>query len=339
MSSSRSRLGELAIVFAAVAALASTILLGVPPASAQTPATLGWTLEPASATGVPTQRSFFDYSLSPGDAIQDFLRLSNTGDHARTFQIYAADAYTTDQGGFALHLRNEGRTGVGAWVSLPFTTRTVAAGTAVTFPFQLGVPHDASPGDWAGGVVAIATDGSTTPSTSGVRIEQGVAARVYVRVRGPLHAALTVTDIRTRTTGGTWAPLGAPGRMTVTYRVVNSGNVRMNGRATIDIADAFGHVVKTIGPRRLPDLLPHESTDVSETWTGLPLFGFRYRTRVVLDAPDIHSVAEATPVWHASTPSFAAVALTIAGVSYLLVHLAHTMSRRRRRHAEQLVPA
>lgn len=323
----------------ASATIAAAIVLSAQPSFAQTPPTLGWTLEPAAATGAPTQRSFFDYSLSPGDAIQDYLRLANASDHDRTFQIYAADAYTTDQGGFALHLRNEGRTGVGAWVSLPFTTTTVAAGTAVTFPFQLGVPHDASPGDWAGGVVAIATDGVATPSTSGVRIEQGIAARVYVRVRGPLHPALTVTDIKSRAAGGTWAPLGAPGRMTITYHVVNSGNVRMNGRATIELTDAFGHVVKTIGPRDLPDLLPHESADVSETWTGLPLFGFRYRTRVVLDAPDVHAVAEGTAAWHASAPSIVALAATLAGVAYLLVHLAHTMSRRRRRHADQLVPA
>src|SRR3954469_20236952 len=119
------------------------------------PAPAGWTLEPAAATGAGG-RSFFDYTLAPGEAVQDYVKLSNLSNHARTFILYAADAYTTQQGSFALRLRDQPRTGLSSWVSLPFTKRTVPAGTSVTFPFQMGIPREADPGDWAGGIVALA---------------------------------------------------------------------------------------------------------------------------------------------------------------------------------------
>src|SRR3954471_7312806 len=114
-------------------ALGSTFALASP-ARAQSASPSGWTLEPASATE-GGGRSFFDYTLAPGEAVQDYVKLSNLSDHARTFILYAADAYTTQQGSFALRLRDQPRTGLSSWVSLPFTKRTVPAGTSVTFPF------------------------------------------------------------------------------------------------------------------------------------------------------------------------------------------------------------
>src|SRR3954454_21535266 len=100
------------------------------PKPTDTADTGGWTLEPASATGAGG-RSFFDYTLAPGEAVQDYVKLSNLSNHARTFILYAADAYTTQQGAFALRVRDQPREGLAAWVSLPFTRRTVPAETSV----------------------------------------------------------------------------------------------------------------------------------------------------------------------------------------------------------------
>src|SRR3954451_2759790 len=219
-------------------AVGSTFALTSPahaqPKPTDTADTAGWTLEPASATD-GGGRSFFDYTLAPGEAVQDYVKLSNLSDHARTFILYAADAYTTQQGAFALRLRDQPREGLSSWVSLPFTKRTVPAGTSVTFPFQMGIPRETTRGDWAGGIVAVADEtGADSPeqATSGVRVEHGVAARVYSRVKGPLHPELTVTNVDVDSSGGAYAPLGSDGKVTITYGVVNSGNVRLSGRVS-----------------------------------------------------------------------------------------------------------
>lgn len=328
----------------ALLALATSITLAAP-AHAQTPPGLGWTLEPATATGAGAGRSFFDYSIAPGAAVQDFVKLSNLTDRQRTFILYSADAYTTEQGGFALRLRDQPRDALGAWVSLPFTTRTVAPGTSITFPFQLGIPRETSPGDWAGGIVAVATDDVTVADpareSTGVHIEQGVATRIYARVKGALHAALTITSVDVDSSGGAWAPLGSKGQLSVRYEVVNTGNVRLAGTASVEITDVFGRTVKTIPARQLPELLPRDHTVVSEMWNGPPLIGFRYRARVVLDAGGQHTARSTPAVWHLSLALFLG-AIGVLWVVWLAVaHRRGVVARLRRirRHpSPDLVP-
>jgi hypothetical protein len=326
-----------------VAILSATLAPAAAAAQTGTPA--GWTVEPASASG-GGGRSFFDYTLAPGEAVQDYVKLSNLSDQARTFVIYASDAYTTQQGAFALRTRDQPRGGLSSWVSLPFTTRTVPAATSVTFPFQLGIPREAAPGDWAGGIVAVevddaaATDASDAParSSSGVRIEHGVAARVYARVKGPLHPALTVTKLDIDSSGGAWAPFASGGRVSVSYDVTNSGNVRLTGSVSVEITDLFGKTVARLDAHQLPDLLPNDQTSVTETWEGAPLIGFRYRARVIVDAGGVITTRSTGPVWHLSVPVIALALALVALARWLMVR-AVRFARQRSSRSKELVVA
>lgn len=304
-----------------------------PSAAAQS--TGRWAFEPSSATGDAVNRSSFDYTLSAGSAVQDFVRLSNGTDHDMTFTIYAADAYTTAQGAFALRLRDQPRSGVGAWVSLPFTTRTVAAGTVATFPFQLGVPAGIAPGDWAGGIVAVASTTSGSGPSNGLTIEQGSGVRVYVRVKGTLHPSLAVTRFDSAWSGGAWSPVAGSGTATFTYAVANDGNVRLGGTAQLEVADAFGHTVKRFEPRHLPELLPGDTTTVTETWDGLPNLGVRLRPRLVVQAPDVEVVRQSAPVWHVPVP----INLGVLAVLALLTFATRALFRLRRRRVAVPRPA
>ena len=286
-----------------------------------------WSFEPSSASGAEVNRSSFDYTLSPGSAIQDFVRLSNGTGHDISFTIYSADAYTTAQGSFALRLRDQPRNGVGAWVSLPFTSRTVAAGTVATFPIQLGVPAGTAPGDWAGGVVAVATTAGATGTANGLTVEQGNGVRIYVRVQGSLHPSLTITKFDSRWSGGAWSPLAGSGSATFTYAVANDGNVRLGGTATLEITDAFGHTVKRFEPRSLPDLLPGDTSTLTETWDGLPAFGVRLQPRLVVQTPDVEVVRDAASVWHVPVP----VNIAVLALATSIVLAARALLRLRRR--------
>lgn len=93
----------------------------------------------------------FQLELAPGAAALDTAIASNRSGKEMTFKVYAADALTTDQGGFALRARDEPQSGVGQWVKLPVDTVTISAGAQQEVPFRLSLPADASPGDYAGG--------------------------------------------------------------------------------------------------------------------------------------------------------------------------------------------
>jgi hypothetical protein len=256
-------------------------------------------LKPAGADGASGSRTFFDHHVEPGHAVRDLARLANLTDHPLTFNLYAADAYTTPDGGFALRLEGDPREGVGAWVSLPTGAITVPAKSAVTFPLQIGVPADATPGDWAGGVVAsIAAPAEGPDGPSGVVIEQGVAARVYVQVAGPLEPALSVRDVDLDLDGGSWAPLGHSAGARVSYDVANTGNTRISGKAHVEISDALGRTIKTLPDQTFKDLLPSEDLTFTESWEGIPLTGMRLRARVVATTDGVSSESWSPGAWH-----------------------------------------
>jgi hypothetical protein len=258
-----------------------------------------WSLEPAGLDGAPSGRRFFDHEIAPGEALQDRATLSNFTDHSLTFNLYAADAYVTDDGGFAVRLRDDPREGVGAWVSLTTDSIAVPAKSSVSFPLQIGVPRDATPGDWAGGIVAsLAAPASPEEGPPGLVIEKGVAARIYVRVSGPRHPAVDVRHINLDAGTMSLAPVTGAAHGTVSYDVVNTGNTRLSGSAHVEIEDVFGRTVHRFPDRPFSDLLPEAHVTMSESWEGIPLTGIRYHARVVLTADEIRIVSSSAGAWH-----------------------------------------
>src|SRR5262245_34876073 len=81
--------------------LASALVLApVPGAAAQPlrqatavadPPPITWSVEPTDADG-DDDRASFAYAVDPGTQINDFVAISNFGDEATTFDVYATDA-------------------------------------------------------------------------------------------------------------------------------------------------------------------------------------------------------------------------------------------------------
>ena len=280
--------------------------IGPSPASAE--GNGAWSLKPAGADGTTGSRSFFDHQVEPGHAVRDLARLANLTDAPLTFSLYAADAYTTADGGPRCTSRPTPGPASGPRVSLPADTITVPAESAVTFPIQIGVPADAAPGDWAGGVVALhrgpgrRDGGATWPGG-----RAGGRRRIYVRVGGPLQPSLAVNDVDLDVERLSWAPVGQPARAEVSYAVANTGNTRVTGEARLEITDTFGRTVRTFPDRTFTDLLPAEDMTFTETWAGLPLTGIRYRAHVVATAQDVSTEASSPGAWH--PPALVLVAL------------------------------
>ncbi|WP_460369396.1 WxL protein peptidoglycan domain-containing protein, partial [Actinocorallia lasiicapitis] len=237
--------------------LAAGLLLA--PASAPA-ADFSWSVQPSGPKG-PTGRDYFVYTVAPGQTVRDTVGITNRGDKPLTFRIYPTDAFTTEDGSFALLTADKQPSDVGSWVRTGLTTVTVKPGKRADVPFTLKVPRNATPGDHTGGVLAAVTEQQTTADGQRVNVDRRVAARVYLRVNGPVTAKLEVDRIAASAKG----PIVGSGTVTVTYRVRNTGNVRLKARAHVATEAALAGAQGRPADRDIPELLPGSSMTFTDT--------------------------------------------------------------------------
>ncbi|MEU0958735.1 DUF916 domain-containing protein [Micromonospora aurantiaca] len=322
---------------AALAAALLAVLLGPPaageaaprPAPSADPGAVRWAVQP-SGPGGPTGRNYFTYDLAPGDSVTDHVGVTNLGDRPLTFAVYGTDAYTTTDGAFALLPSDRAATDVGAWIGVERRSWTVQPGRRADIPFRLTVPRNATPGDHTGGVIAAVAQDGVTADGQRVRLDQRIAARVYLRVAGEVRPAVTVESVRV----GYDTPLNPIGRadLTVTYRIRNSGNVRVGGTGAVVVDGPGGWTLSRTSPVDLPELLPGAEFTVTERVTGVPP-ALRLTATVDLAPTTVDTalppVQRTASVW--ATPWLLIAALAAAGPWLYL--------RRRRRRPTSAAPS
>jgi uncharacterized membrane protein len=218
---------------------------------------------------------------------------------------------------------------VGAWIELGQDQYTVEPGRRVEIPFELTVPRDATPGDHAGGIVGANTEPEQVVDAEGATVDlmRRIGARVYLRVEGPLEPQLDITELDLSVDASVWPFPG--GEAKVTYRVTNTGNVRLTPRADLDLEGLLGHGVATVPGRTLPELLPGSSVlvEVETDASAWPLD----RVEARLDVQGTNAQVTRTVTTWSISPSL----IVIVG---LLVALGVWWQRRRRRQRQAANP-
>jgi hypothetical protein len=313
---------------AAVVALGVLGLVAAPTASAADNGT--WSVFPTTPEGTPPRTSF-SFEVAAGSTLTDSVSIKNNGDLVLRMQLYAADAFNAaGGGGFALLQQGERNTDVGVWVKLAKDTVTIAPGKEVAVPFTMVVPRNATPGDHAGGIVAVNAAAEGVQESDGVTvgIKRAVGTRIYTRVQGPLSASMSVTDVSLDVTEKALIPFVQQGKARVTYTVVNTGNTRLSPDQALRITGLFGQTLEQPSLPRAPELLPGSTITLVQEWDSVPAFNqANVRVEMVaIDAQAGNAVAagDAT-VWIVPWPFFLAVGLLI-----LLIWLAIRWSRRGR---------
>lgn len=267
-----------AIVVAAVPVVPTAAAAGVPTAGASTvrPATalstvdedFVWAVQP-SGPGGPSGRSQFVYDATPGQQLTDHVAITNLSRAELTVTVYGTDAFNSAEGGFALLPASQKPVDLGAWTAVTGAgTFSVAAGKQVVLPFTVTVPANATPGDHAGGIIASVAQARTGDNGQVVNVDRRVAARVYLRVAGTLTPALLVDELQV-SRDASWNPFGGS-TVTVTYRLRNTGNVRVTATAGVRMSGPFGWTLATTDRLAVPELLPGNAITVTEQITGLP---------------------------------------------------------------------
>ncbi|MGE6738000.1 DUF916 domain-containing protein, partial [Streptomyces sp. NPDC059900] len=199
----------------------------------------------------------------------DKVTVSNLAKEPVTFLLYAADAYNTPRdGGFAVREPAEKQRSVGVWTRLARSEVTVPAGGRTTVPFTVTIPRSASPGDHPGAVIALDKRVARAKGT-GVGIRQAVGARIYLQVNGERKPGLSVQDVRFDYEVPLVPGLGKDA--TVTYTLVNSGNVQLEPRVDLKAKGLFGRTSFDSAGNKLPaELMPGQRVRITQKWAAPP---------------------------------------------------------------------
>jgi hypothetical protein len=251
--------------------------MAVPPsADAVTAPHAGWSIAPAGSTpGSTSSRSDFELAAKPGQILTDRFVVANRTAAPITFNLYSADAVNTKVGGaFALKLANEEQLDVGKWITLPTDKLVLPASTQAAVPYTIRIPMDASPGDHSGGVVAQdATPSIVTKGSVRVPVLEGAGVRVYVRVAGPIHPSLAVTNPQIVYSYPALAWLTGSGKGRVVFDVANTGNMRQDVAVHVKAVSLFGSTIKSYAKISVPALLPGSTTVLTEPAIPFPRAG------------------------------------------------------------------
>ncbi|RJQ89630.1 WxL protein peptidoglycan domain-containing protein [Amycolatopsis panacis] len=309
--------------------------LGVSPAALAQPSgdrvTFG--VRPATAKA-PDQRNAFTYSATPGARITDYLAVSNVGASPVELRIYASDAFNTPEGGFDLLAAKRKPLELGLWAVPGKDSVSVPARSTAIVPFTVTIPANATPGDHAGGIVASLATEQTQANGQKLAVEQRVGARIYARVSGELHPALSITDLSVDYHGS----LLGRGEATMSYVVRNTGNVRLSGKQWAKVSTPWGSTVDAPDLAAIPELLPGSSMKMSTKVGGLLPAGWLTGT-VHVDPITVTGQADPSAPAAEESATVAAIPwLYLAVFVVLVLALVFWIRRRRRRRGTPTEP-
>jgi hypothetical protein len=263
--------------------------------------------------------------MGVGGTYSDNVAVYNYGTTALQLSVFAADLENGDNGDIAVGLQGAGFNDAGGWVKLAAKVIAVTLppqtkngpGRAI-LPFHIEVPNDAIPGDHGAAIVATLSTLGKNPQGENVKLDQRIATRIYLRVAGPLHASLSVENVKVKY-HGTANPAGT-GSAIVTYTVHNTGNVRLAATQQVSVTGLLGMKSKTAAPPNVELLFPRSSQTVTATVTGVLATVFE-RAQVTV-TPLLFQDQTPTPTSPAhGTKSFYAVPWTLLGVIVLVIVL------------------
>jgi hypothetical protein len=250
------------LVMAGLAGTAADMLF---PGAAHAEDTQGFSGAPADGDHSDPTRTRYSFSAEPGQTINDFYYIENSGTVAQDISVYATDAFNAADGAFSLLGSTIPATGIGTWVTIDGAPRevvTLAPQSSKVVAITISVPPNARPGDHVGGIIA-----SAVGSDGQVKLERRVASRLYIRISGELQPGLTVGGLTAN-----YQPDLNPfnGKVILTYTVKNTGNIALGGNSASSVSGLFGVSLSGIARSSIPELLPdgtHEvTTEVPGVW-------------------------------------------------------------------------
>jgi hypothetical protein len=216
-------------------------------------------------------RPYFSWSASPGSFLNDQVALVNFGVIPVTITVFVTNAVSTPHGGTAFLSRGKAHGGLAAWVKLRMPhgspVITIAPRSKVFVPVSAVFPKNATPGDHVGAIVASLTSVIQSKNHAKVHLVQQVAARIIARISGRLQPRLSVSGMRV-TYDDPLNPV-ATRPATVSFNIVNSGNLVLGGKVSVSISGLLTTAKQRKDIISVPAMLPGGSDGASVTVDGV----------------------------------------------------------------------
>ncbi len=183
----------------------------------------------------PRTSSIFIYELQPGQSVTDGVEVSNTSDEEKRVKITAVDSTVASDGAFACAQDSEEKADVGAWITIPNDTVTLAPGAKQIVNFILTAPNNASVGEHGGCIAMQAIqDGESASEGDGVVLSFRSAIRISVTIPGDIVKALTISKVTLEPNPRVAA------QYIVQPSITNTGNVSLDTTITTKLVSLFG---------------------------------------------------------------------------------------------------
>jgi len=186
-------------------------------------------LVPVGQTG-----TYFDLTMRPGENRSLQVAVANAGAAPIAARTYAADVYTTINGGFGAQAADQTPSGTTRWLTYPTEVIQLPAGGRVVRRFTVLVPADTGPGEYATSLIL--ENAQAVVAGGSIALDQVVrqAVAVVIAVAGPRVPAIAI--------GGSTVDVVA-GRSVVSVAVNNDGNVRLKPAVSFSLTDAAGSAI------------------------------------------------------------------------------------------------
>lgn len=210
---------------------------------------LSFSIAPAQVDGAPA-RSYFTYTLEPGETIADQAFVVNDSDAALDLKLFVADGVTAINGSTAFANEGEVRNGVRDWLSVSIAQVQVGPGEARAIPFTLNVPPGTPPGDHVAGLVVEGPPKAPGGPGVGATLVERAGVAIVVRVPGEATEQLALGGAcLNQETGSNYFE----------FVVENQGNLLTKASGTLSLMQEGGELV-FIRPIELGTVLPADRT-------------------------------------------------------------------------------
>ena len=215
-------------------------------------------------------KNWFEYNENPGNIVEDSVILKNLEKSEEQIKIYAADAYSSETGGFILKHSYDEQDAIGQWTKIEEKNIKLKPGEEKEIKFKIFIPKNVNPGSYAGGIIMEqdADDQSecleTTNCEGKIKIKTRIANRIYLNVSGELRPSIEWTN---------YSYLINSKNIILKYKFKNNGNVAFEPKATINIYNQFGTLIekteKTLGESMPGTTIEPSITITPETKLGI----------------------------------------------------------------------
>ena len=250
------------------------------------------------------------YTLNTGTTTNDSFTISNTGNVAYNFIVYArpyaiinSDYNNPNYGAKANGVANADAY---QWVKFPVTTYHLNPGESATVPYSLAVPSSAAPGGHYGVIFA---ETQASGGNASIARDKRVGMVVYATVNGTYKMGATI--------GKPTIPffqLEPP--LSAAINVQNTGNADFLADIQYRVTDIFGN--QKYVAKNTYEVLPATTRAIGLQWGAAPAFGL-FKVQIISTA--LNKVSNNTayvfmaPYWFYG---FVAIVI-VGGVMYALV--------------------